>query len=313
MVIASDKQLAHFRALRDGTHKPPPHPSIDLRNGALFAGLSRVTLESGETQLSPGLVLRPAYAHVFAPPMVAVSAPSRPNVPHPAPWYALDGGGIAETVAVEVSLAPDAPPLGLPRLALLRVVASIFRLISAQPVCMPMLCNVPLAEARELDSPTHMWQVERPPAFHGQPVRATTSFIELVAGFLPNVEVLAVDTDLSRAFTLADGMWWLPTLEAQLTTIWTVIEMLMRPGRRDTTKVLARAVRAYVSYDRSAGDRLYQEVMRLYFARGTSTHAGAEPALADVQASYMLLRGILMRALSERCRPPKPEDVVQLW
>jgi hypothetical protein len=307
------KQLAHLRTLSDGTYEPP-RPSIDVENAALFAGLSRVTLEGGgEAELAPGLLLRPAYAHVFAPPMVAVSAPERPRAPHPSPWYALEGGGIAETAKVEVSLATGARLFGLPRLTALRLVASIFRLVSAQPVCMPVLCNVPLADARQPDGPAHMWQLERPPAVHGQPVRLDPSFIEAVVRFLPSVEALATDADLSRAFTLADGMWWLPTLEAQLTTIWTVVEMLMRPGRRDTTKEMGRAVRAYASFDRSSGDRLYQEVVRLYFARGTSAHAGAEPAATDVQASYMILRGILLRALSERSRPPKPEDIVQLW
>ena len=50
-----------------------------------------------------------------------------------------------------------------------------------------------------------------------------------------DLDVLMTDADLGRAFTLSDGMWWLPTREAQLTTVWTVIEMLMRPGRRDNT------------------------------------------------------------------------------
>ena len=89
--------------------------------------------------------------------------------------------------------------------------------------------------------------------------------------------MLNLDADLARAFTLADGMWWLPTAEAQMTTIWTAIEMLMRPGRKDTTKKLGGAVRAYVGFDRSSGDRLYRDVTRLYFERGNSVHAGAEP------------------------------------
>lgn len=306
-------QLAQLHALNDGTYKLPPQPSIDLRSAALYAGLSRVTLEIDQAELAPGLVLRRAYAHVFAPPMVAVSAPLRPRAPHPSPWYALESGGIAETAEVEVALAPDAQPFGLPRLAALRLVASILRLVSAQPVCMPVLCNLPLAEARLPDGRAHMWQFERPPSVYGQPVQLTSSFIDSIAHFLPNVEATAADADLARAVTLADGMWWLPTLEAQLTTIWTVIEMLMRPGRRDTTKELARAVRTYSSFDRSAGDRLYQEVVRLYFARGSSAHAGAEPAADDVQASYMILRGILLRALCERSRPPLPTDMVPLW
>lgn len=158
-----------------------------------------------------------------------------------------------------------------------------------------------------------MWSLERRLALFGPPVKLTEAFNRSLAAFLPHVDALSLDADLARAFSLADGMWWLPTLEAQMTTIWTAIEMLMRPGRRDTTKQLGRAVRAYIAFDRSSGDRLYQDVTRLYFERGNSAHAGAEPTSGDVQASYGILRGILLRALQERERPPRPEDIVPLW
>jgi hypothetical protein len=178
---------------------------------------------------------------------------------------------------------------------------------------MPLLCNVPLAEAKQPDGPVRMWRMERSLALSGQPVKLTESFNSSLRAFLPHVATLGGDADLARAFTLADGMWWLPTLEAQITTIWTAIEMLMRPGRKDTTKQLGRAIRSYVAFDRSSGDRLYQDVTRLYFERGNSAHAGAEPAPQDVQASYAILRAILLRALYERKRPPRPEDIVSFW
>lgn len=308
-----DKQISDIRARLDGTYEAPPRPSLNVESAALFAGISRCRLEEDEFELCPGLSLRATYAHVFAPPMVAVSPPIRKTAPHPPPWYALEGGGISEAIGVEVAMTADARPLGISRFTTLKLIASAIRLLSAQPVCMPLLSNKAFAEAKVQGSQAHMWRLEPPPMIFGQQVLLTRSFNQSLAGFLPNFSILETDADLSRAFTLADGMWWLPTLEAQLTTIWTAIEMLMRPGRRDTTKELARAVRSYSSLEKGAGDRLYQEVTRLYFARGASAHAGAEPSPKDVQDSYAILRAILIRALSERCRPPLPEAIVPLW
>ena len=178
---------------------------------------------------------------------------------------------------------------------------------------MPLICNVPLADAKQPGGRARMRSLEPKLALFGQPVKLTEAFNRSLIDFLLHADVLNLDADLARAFTLADGMWWLPTAEAQMTTIWTAIEMLMRPGRKDTTKKLGGAVRAYVGFDRSSGDRLYQDVTRLYFERGNSVHAGAEPMRQNVQASYGILRLILLRALQERKRPPRPEDIVPLW
>ena len=308
-----DDRLARLRALSDGTYEPQPAPTIDLDEAPLFAALSRATLEGQEFELLPGLCLRPAYAHVFAPPMVAVAPPARPRSHHPGPWYPLLNDYAAETAQVQVSLAAGARPLKMPRLATLKLVAAAIRLVSSQPVCLPLLANVPLEEARQPSGPVHVWRFEQPLAISGQPIDLTRSFNESLARFLPDLTAMRSDPDLERAFILADGLWWLPTPEAQLITIWTVIELLMRPGRRDTTKNLARAIRAYVGRDQASGDRLYQDVSRLYHARGSSAHAGLEATMHDVRESYMMLREILLRAFLARQRPPRPEDITPLW
>lgn len=308
-----DDSLARLRKLSDGTYEAQPSPTIDVNEEALFAALSRATLEGPECELLPGLRLRPTYAHVFAPSMLAVASPSRPSSPHPSPWYALQNDHAAETAQIQVSLAAGARPLDMPRFAILKLVAAAIRLVSSQPVCLPILANVPFEEARQPSGPVHVWRFEQPLAISGQPITLTPSFNEALARFLSDLTAIRSDPDLERAFILADGLWWLPTPEAQLITIWTVIEMLMRPGRRETTKSLARAVRAYVGRDRASGDRLYQDVARLYLARGSSVHAGLGATMHDVRESYMILREILLRAFLARQRPPRPEDITPLW
>lgn len=308
-----DDALSRLRALSNGTYEAQRPPPIDLQNASLFAGLSRVSLDNAEVELLPGLHLKQGYAHVFQSPMVAVAPPPTPRAASPAPWYALENGHVAETAHVEVSLMAGARPLDMPRIAVLRLVAATIRLLSSQPICLPILSNVPLNEARQPSRPVHIWQVERPLNIYGQPVKMDNSFIASLPGLIIDISALHSDLELARAFILADGFWWQPTAGSQLVTIWTVIEMLMRPGRRDTTKCLARAVRKYVSQDRASGDRLYQEVARLYAARGSVAHCGSSTAMEDVRASYMILREIMLRAATERRRPPRLEDMTSLY
>ena len=47
--------------------------------------------------------------------MVAAAPPPQLLAPHPSPWYALEGGGIAETAEVEVSIEAGTRLFNLPR------------------------------------------------------------------------------------------------------------------------------------------------------------------------------------------------------
>jgi hypothetical protein len=104
-----NEELARLRALCDGTYEPPPTPRIDLNHAPLFAGLARAILHGPAVEIAPGTELRRTFAYVFAAPMVALSPPPNPRSPHPAPWYALEGGGDTETV--EVAIARRSTPL----------------------------------------------------------------------------------------------------------------------------------------------------------------------------------------------------------
>ena len=149
MALQQNEVLGRLRALLDGSYELPPTPRIDLNHAQLFAGLARASLDGPDVNIAPGTKLRQTFAYVFAAPMVALSPPLNPRAPHPAPWYPLEGGGDAETIEVEVEVAEGARPFGLPRLAAVQLVASFIRLVSAQPVCMPLICNVPLADAKQ--------------------------------------------------------------------------------------------------------------------------------------------------------------------
>jgi len=306
--------ISDLEAMLNGTHPPPNIEAVDVTTQALFGGLFGVSLPNGSLELMPGLELHQTFAHLFATPMVAFAPPPNPRAPHPPPWHATHNGSVAETITVELRLAAGAKPFDLERGDCLRLVASMMRLLAAVPVTLPLLSNVAFSGVAQSDKRPNIWQIEvstRWPSF--SPVALDEPFIELLRLLLEPASIILQDDDVNRAFALADGIWWLPTLSAQMTGIWSAAEILMRPGRARTGEQLAKCIRAYIGKSRSHGDRIYNDVTRLYGARGSTAHAGRSPQPDDVRASFLLVREILLRAFAEKQRPPTQGDIVSLW
>lgn len=307
------KIVSDLTGMLDGTYSPPPRPQIDVTTDALFGGLARVALHCEAVELLPGLQLRQTYAHMFSAPMVAFAPPPSPRAAHPAPWHHAEGGGLAENVTVEVYLEKGASPIGLPRLETIRLVATLVRLLAAKPACMPIISNVSFGAVTAANSPPSIRALEPVPNWPVRDVAISATFVELLQQFLQPAGTLLQDDDVFRAFSLADGMWWLPSWTAQMIAIWTAAETLMRPGRVRTGAALASGIRAYIGLSREHGDRLYNEVTRLYAARGGATHAGRQPSGKDLEASYRIVRDILLRCIAEGRRPQPSREITPLW
>jgi hypothetical protein len=308
----TSKVVADLRAMLDGDYVAPPPEAVDLETVALYAGLSRVALPDGPTELMPGLTLRPTYAHFFTSPVVAFAPPHKPSAPHPAPWHRTRNGGSAETVTVEMCLAEGARPWTFSRVDTIRFVAGLIRLLAASPARIAVLSSVAFSEVVAAEREPALWELEQLAPWPTQTVKLDEDFLEIVRRLLQPSSVVIQDDDVYRAFSLLDSVWWLPSLNAQMVVIWTVAETLMRPGRFRTGEQLAKLMRAYTGRGRSHGDRVYNEVTRLYQARGSATHAGRLPKPEDVQASFYLVRDVMLRAFLEGERPPLPEAIVPL-
>lgn len=305
--------LEDLKAMFDGNYEPPPPPPFDPKQDALFAGLSGISLAESPLELVPGITLSTTYAHLFAAPMLAFAPPPNPRAPHPGPWVAPVGGAINETVLVEIALEAGARPFELSRLETVRLVALTVRLLIGRPAALIMLANVPISTITDETVGARTWVMERPPDWPKHTEIMNRSLVSHAADLLPNAVKVWSDEVVGSAFSLLDGVWWLPTLAAQMIALWTAAETLMRPGRRDTAKELGRLLRAYIGRDASDGDRVCNEVIRLYGQRGNSAHAGHEPEPKDVQATYGLVRRALLRAILEGSRPPPLDQIARMW
>lgn len=263
----------------------------------LYVAISRVTIE-GEMVVAPGLRLEPTYAHVFAHPMLAVKPPREPAAHHPAPWTAVKQSGNVETATVQLTLEPEGEVLPDDAFSRVRSTISLLRLISGLPIRAPVWADISFAEissgkahggVRPFDPPLQ-WPMDDYPL--------TQDVTSTLATLLPRLQECRQEDNFAAAYALLDSMWWIPTLSAQMIAIWSSVETLMQPSRKSMTKELARLTRAALGKDRSDGDHIFNEVIRLCEARGTAVHAGHEPAADDVRASYRIARNLIIRSLS---------------
>jgi hypothetical protein len=172
--------------------------------------------------------------------MGAFSRPTKPSQPHPAPWHALNGGGVAFDVETEVFLRADTRLGPLTRLGSLWLVTALIRLLSAAPIHMPSVSTKPYADIPEAGDEAMIWAVETHPPNGRWEVKVDEEFVRGVQACADNAAQLTTDPQFYRAFQTFDGAAWLPSHATQLTALWTSMETAMRPGSNQITKRLAR-------------------------------------------------------------------------
>lgn len=300
-------KLERLRKLADGSAEVPGHSAIDPADDLFFA-IARVEL-NGEFEIEPGIMLQPTYAHVFAHPMLATSEPINERAPHPAPWQIVESPGMVETATVQLTLARRNDRNNI---VFASNLISLMRLVAGSPIRAPIYSNVAFSEIANA-ADVAIRQFEAPLDWPIHAVLLGEGFLRELRSLLNPLQLMIRDDQFGSAFALSNTIWWLPSLSAQMITIWAAAEALMRPDRKDMTKELARLIRAYSGTSRGDGDNLYQRVTYLCRARGEAAHAGKQPKSQDVQESYFILRALLLRALVEGAPPGSIDNIKPLW
>jgi hypothetical protein len=245
--------------------------------------------------------------------MAAFKSPDDESAHHPGPWQIVHGAGQVETARVQIVIEPCATLLMSDRAESLRLISGVIRLLSNAPSFISAVSDRPLTRDSARDAATHLSALEPVPAWPSRIVTINDAMHAMLLLLLRPASSLFKDEDVYRAFLLADGIWWLPSRAAQMISIWTAAEILMRPAGRSKGKGLASAIRKYIGRNASDGDRTYNEVLELYEMRGGATHAGRSLAIKDVERSYLIVRNILIRAIHERQRPPLLDAMTTVW
>lgn len=288
-----------------GTYEPAPPPKIDLETITFYGGLEGVQL-SDRLVLADGLELLPTYAHCFSHFIAAFERPPSPTAPHPAPWFALRGGGVSFDIGAEIRFDAAYSVVGHSRIETLNLLVALIRLLSSATPRMPMVSDMSFSEVVSSPVEPNMFAWETLPFGQRSVVSIDPHFAEGLKTCLPKAARLLTVPEFRRSFKLFDAVTWLPTSAARLTAIWTAIETAMRPGRRNTGKQLARSLGDLLGGSRPERDRICNNVLRLYAARGGSAHDSQTADFSAIRESYMLARSMFIWIIADERMPQSP-------
>jgi hypothetical protein len=303
--------IDRLEAITRGEYVAPPKDPFDIQTDDLFGGISGFNLPVEHYELLPGLTLSRTYAHLMAPFMMAFARPLKAGMPHPGPWASLREGGM--TISVELRLDADRPPVGFDRLNTLWFVVALMRLRLALPLQMPVLSDRPFQEVPANAEVANLIPIELDIA-HFRPSLATAAEHDLlwVRNNIIAAAELMREPAFNRALQTLDRVVRSPHSGAGIVIAWASIETLIRPGSRQITARVCRALAAYLFPPGSGRDRAYGKIAASYEARGGAAHAGALPESEQYQSAFQLAREAIMNAIEQRALP-NVEDLLERW
>ena len=311
----SKVELDRLEAMLEGTYTPPPKDPFDVRTDTLFAALSGLSMTASDWLLAPGLRLVPTFASVMIPATLAFGRPEKPHAPHPGPWMSLAGHGF--DVEVELQLSSGTGPLtnlGFDRLNTIWFAAAMIRLRFGKPILVPFLADRPIEELQHAIETSNVWKVELGTAYQlsEQPVAADEASLRWLCENMCAAAILMQDPTFNRAFRALDGAWHLSSHTSAAVISWAAVETLIRPGRRQLTDRLCRALTAYLYPAGPARDQAFTRIRANYEARGSGVHNSERLQAAEFKTASEVARRAFMTAI-ERRELPDVELLLQRW
>ena len=285
---------------------------FDLEKDAIFGGISGLTLPTDSYNLSPGMTVSKAYAHVIAPFLVAFSRPSKPSAPHPAPWSSLSGGGL--DVTVEISLDEGVRPSNFDRLNTVWFAMSLFRVKVGARLQMPFIANMPINSISKNIDFAHLVPVELRMFQHltGPERETSEADLDWISEHFDQAADLMDAPQFNRAYQALDRGVWSADTGAGIVIAWAAIETLVRPGDHNITDRVSKAVATLLHGPGPSRDRAFADIRDNYRARGGSAHASTLPERDEFQTAFALARSSILKVI-ERGRVPSIDELLDCW
>ncbi|MGV6872570.1 hypothetical protein ACUSIJ_07740 [Pseudochelatococcus sp. B33] len=273
----------------------------------IYAGLSHVTYDDEPLELGHGIVLRSAYAHLFAANMMAFAKATDGN-PHSLPWRAARGGFSYD---VEVELAVPARqrlPGGLSGEDIVWLIAALLRLAKYAYLMVPVISDVPFDSAATSKQEPLLRPFEIEPrilcAGEKELSRLKIEDLSWVKSVWPRTaELLRTCSPLNMALRAADACTVRGRPASALLTVWGALEELFAPSRAELRFRVSAHIAAYLEAAGPKRLELFKTVADLYNARSKAAHSAQDAEVAALVQSFVILRNALIRMIDEGIVP----------
>lgn len=280
-----------------------------------YAGLSRVTLPA-DFDLGCGVVLRPTFAHLFSPFMMAFS-PAEKGKPHPAPWRAASGGAGFDITAELCVPNDDKLPSGLTQKDTIVWIVALIRLAYFPYLTVPVISDCSFSEAAtSVDEPKlKPFEVQQRflmPAEEKKYVEMSLGELEWPRDtWAKSADLWVRNPKFKTALIAFDSCAVEGKTSASLLAIWGALEQLFSPSSAELKFRISSYLAAYLEPPGKSRLDLYRSTKKLYDERSLAAHTAAAFDISAFLGSFVLARNALIKIVNEN-RVPTQNDLEEL-
>ncbi|MFC0218053.1 hypothetical protein ACFFJ7_06590 [Pseudochelatococcus lubricantis] len=273
----------------------------------IYAGLSHVTYDGDSFELGHGIVLRAAYARLFAANMMAFAKTTEEN-PHSLPWRAARGG-FSYDFEVELAVPTGQRlPGGLSGEDVVWLIAALLRLVKYAYLMVPVISDVPFDSAATSKQEPLLRPFEIEPRILSAGKKELSSLkiedLSWVKSVWPRTaELLRTCSPLNMALRAADACTVRGRPASALLTVWGALEELFAPSRAELRFRVSAHIAAYLEAAGPKRLELFKTVADLYNARSKAAHSAQDAEVAVLVQSFVILRNALIRMIDEGIVP----------
>jgi len=269
----------------------------------IFVGLAQVRYKGEPFDLGNGVVLRSAYAHLFAAPMMAFRR-AAPGHAHPPPWRAAKGG-FAWDIEVELAVPLGSEfPARLDAEQVARLVATLLRLARYAYLMMPVISDHPFSGAavQGREPLLRPIEIEGRIVSAGDPELAELREEELswVKSVWPRTaELLKKDRRLADALEALDVCTVDGRTSSALLVAGGALEELFALGSRSEIRFrVASNLATFLEAPGPGRLAMFDEVKELYDARSAAAHTSRNSNVEHLLRTFVLLRNSLLKIIT---------------
>lgn len=283
----------------------------------VYAGLAGVTLDVPEVTLGYGVKLTNAYAHLFAPFMMAFS-PSPKGSHHPGPWVAVKGGlGFDLTVQLEV------PPSTITALSLDPMyvawwITAMLRLRVGPTFLVPTVGEQSFLEAKEQHGTAvyHPVEVESRMLVLDSEARHNISETDAawVAKHWVEASNLYQSNDNFRVLLeAADQSMFVRHRSLALLSLWGGLEAIFSPDKAELRYRISSGIASFLEPAGIPRMNAQKAIAKLYDSRSAAAHGREDKKTDSLQQTYSLARRAVVKMIEENRVPTHTELEAKLF
>jgi hypothetical protein len=286
--------------------------NTDLLNSDIYIGFSNLQLPEEAIEFSRGISLRPAFAHLMSPMMMAFASPG-PQGFHPPPWKSTRGG-FGQDITAELYIPKNAADTFNNRFECAKTIAFLIRLWATPELTIPAIANMPFLTIRDADEGVaHIVPIEHKRRYFaisttGPHSKDIGDLDWVVAHFEIVLKMRKESTEFMLASYSFDAGQFVENPALVLISLWGALEVLFSPSTTELKFRISSLIAAYLKPPGNERRAEQKRIAALYDKRSAAAHGRPSHSQDDLFRTYELLRFVLIEHV-KRGKVPTKDDL----